>query len=71
VNIVNSTSPKQLARKLNILDDRVAMLGSLIGSTKEWLLSLGLHMIRLRESNDIRHIIDVLSQVWRAYRQPF
>ena len=61
-NIVNSTPPEQLARKLSILDDGVAMLGSLIGSPKEWLVSMGLHVIRLRESNDIPHIIDVLSQ---------
>ncbi len=61
-NIVNSTPPEQLPRKLSILDDGVAMLGSLIGSPKERLVSLGLHVIRLRESNDITHIIDVLSQ---------
>lgn len=53
----------QLARDLSILDDGVAMLGSLIGSPKEWLISLGLHVIRVRESNDIPHIIDVLSQM--------
>src|SRR5712692_3430450 len=45
-NIVNSTPPDQLARKLSILDDGVAILGSLIGDPKEWLLSLGLHVIR-------------------------
>jgi len=61
-NIVNSTPPAELARKLSILDDGVAMLGLLIGSPKEWIVSLGLHVIRLRESNDIPHIIDVLSQ---------
>ncbi len=61
-NIVNSTPPEQLPLKLSILDDGVAMLGSLIGSPNEWLVSLGLHVIRLRESNDIPHIIDVLSQ---------
>jgi hypothetical protein len=62
-NIVNSTPPDQLVRKLKILDDGVAVLGSLIGNPKEWLLSLGLRVIRLRESNDVPHIIDVLSQV--------
>jgi uncharacterized protein DUF5995 len=61
-NIVNSTPPEQLARKLSILDDGVAILGSLVGSPKEWLVSMGLHVIRLRESNDIPHVIDVLSQ---------
>jgi len=61
-NIINSTPPEQLARKLGILDDGVAMLGTLIGSPKEWLVSLGLHVIRLRETSDIPHIIDVLSQ---------
>jgi hypothetical protein len=61
-NIVNSTPPEQLPLKLSILDEGVAMLGSLIGSPKEWLVSLGLHVIRIRESNDIPHVIDVLSQ---------
>ncbi len=63
-NIINSTPPEQLARKLGILDDGAAMLGSLIGSPKEWLVSLGLHVIQLRETSDIDipHIIDVLSQ---------
>lgn len=61
-NIVNSTPADRLARKLSILDDGVAMLGSLIGNPKEWLLSLGLYVIRARESNNIPHVIDVLSQ---------
>src|SRR5712691_2212257 len=61
-NIVNSTPPEQLARRLSILDDGVAILGSLIGSPNEWLVSLGLHVIRLRESNDIPRVIDLLSQ---------
>jgi hypothetical protein len=61
-NIVNSTPPAELARKLSILDDGVAVLGLLVGTPREWLVSLGLHVIRLRESNDIPHIIDVLSQ---------
>lgn len=62
-NIVNSTPAEQLSRKLMILDNGVATLGSLIGSPREWLVSFGLKVIRLRESNDIPHIIDVLSQV--------
>lgn len=62
-NMINSTPPDRLARELNILDEGVATLGSLIGSPKEWLISLGLHVIRIRESNDIPHIIDVLSQM--------
>ncbi len=61
-NMVNSTPADRLARELSILDDGVAMLGTLIGSPKEWLISLGLHVIRVRESNDVPHIIDVLSQ---------
>jgi hypothetical protein len=61
--MVNSTPADRLARELSILDDGVAMLGSLIGSPKEWLISLGLHVIRVRESNDVPHIIDVLSQM--------
>jgi hypothetical protein len=61
-NIVNSTPPDQLPRKLSILDDGVAKLGSLIANPGEWLLRLGLYVIRLRESNDVPHVIDVLSQ---------
>jgi hypothetical protein len=38
------------------------MLGALIGSPKKWLVSLGLHVIRLRESNNIPHIRYVRSQ---------
>jgi hypothetical protein len=62
-NIVNSTPADQLARKLSILDDGVAVLGSLIGSPKEWLISLGLHVIRVRESSDVPHVIDALSKM--------
>jgi len=62
-NIVNSTPPDQLPRKLSILDNGVAKLGSLIANPREWLLSLGLCVIRLRESNDVPHVIDVLSEV--------
>jgi hypothetical protein len=62
-NIVNSTPADQLQRKLDILDEGVAVLGSLIGSPKEWLISLGLHVIRVRESSDVRHVIDALSQM--------
>jgi hypothetical protein len=41
----------------------VGKLGGLIANPREWLISLGLRVIRLRESNDIPHVIDVLSQV--------
>ena len=61
--MINSTPADQLARELSILDEGVAKLGSLIGSPKEWLISLGLHVIRVRESNDVPHVIDVLSQM--------
>ena len=61
--MVNSTPPEKLGTKLSILDDGVAMLGSLIGSPEGWLINLGLRGIRLRESNDVPHIIDVLSQM--------
>jgi len=62
-NIVNSTPPDQLPRKLSILDDGVAKLGSMIANPREWLLGLGLYVIRMRESNDVPHVIDVLSEV--------
>lgn len=61
-NIVNSTPPDQLPRKLSILDDGVAKLGAMIANPREWLLGLGLYVIRMRESNDVPHVIDVLSQ---------
>jgi hypothetical protein len=62
-NLINSTPADQLARKLKILDDGVAILGSLIGSPKEWSVRYGLYVIRVRESNDVPHVIDVLTQV--------
>jgi hypothetical protein len=62
-NMINSTPADRLARELSILDEGVAKLGSLIGSPKEWLISLGLYVIRVRESNDVPRVIDVLSQV--------
>ncbi len=62
-NMINTTPTDRLGRELSILDDGVAMLGTLIGSPKEWLISIGLHVIRIRESNDVSHIIDALSQM--------
>ncbi len=61
--MVNSTPPEKLGTKLSILDDGVAVLGSLVNNPKGLLVNLGLLGIRLRESSDIPHIIDVLSQV--------
>jgi len=62
-NMINSTPTQQLGRELEILDEGVAKLGGLIGNPRECLISLGLRVIRLRESNDVPHVIDVLSQV--------
>jgi hypothetical protein len=62
-NMINSTPTDQIGRELEILDDGVAKFGSLIANPREWLISLGLRVIRLRESNDIPHVIDVLSEV--------
>jgi uncharacterized protein DUF5995 len=62
-NMVNSTPADQLGRELEILDEGVAKLGGLIASPKGFLLKLGLRVIRLRESNDVPHVIDVLSQI--------
>ena len=61
-NMINSTSTNALGRELEILDDGVTKLGGLIASPKGFLLKLGLRVIRLRESNDVPHVIDVLSQ---------
>jgi hypothetical protein len=62
-NIINSTPTAQLGRELEVLDKGVAAFGGLVAHPKEWLLSLGLRVIRLRESNDVPHVIDVLSRV--------
>ncbi len=62
-NLINSTPTDKLGRELEILDDGVSKLGTLIANPREWLISFALRIIRLRESNDVPHIIDVLSQV--------
>jgi Family of unknown function (DUF5995) len=62
-NMVNSTPADKLGRELEILDEGVAKLGGLIASPKGFLFNLGLRIIRVRESNDVPHVIDVLSQV--------
>jgi hypothetical protein len=62
-NMVNSTPADKLGRELEILDEGVAKLGGLITSPKGFLFNLGLRIIRVRESNDVPHVIDVLSQV--------
>ena len=62
-NMINSTPTEHLGRELEILDEGVAKLGALIANPRELLISFGLRIIRLRESGDIPHIIDVLSQV--------
>jgi hypothetical protein len=61
-NMINSTPADKLGRELSILDEGVAKLGSLIGNPKEWPMRIGLYVIRIRESNDVPHVIDVLSQ---------
>ena len=62
-NMVNTTPPEQLTRKLSILDEGVSILGSLIANPRAWLLAIGLYVIRLREASDVPHVIDVLSQI--------
>ena len=62
-NMINSTSPDHLARKMHILDEGVTMLGSLVAHPRDLLVRLGLRVIRVRENNDVPHVIDVLSQV--------
>ncbi|HEY6189790.1 MAG TPA: DUF5995 family protein [Pyrinomonadaceae bacterium] len=57
-----SSSPAEQAVKLEILDSAVAAFGTLIRRPAGWLINLALWVIRLRESNDIPRIIDVLSQ---------
>lgn len=61
-NMLAPLSPARQAEKLEILDGAVAAFGRLIRDPKGWLVNLALWIIRLRESNDIRRVIDVLSQ---------
>ncbi len=61
--MINSTPADQLPRELSVLDDGVAMLGSLIAKPKERLIRCGLHIIRVRESSNVPHVMDVLSQM--------
>jgi len=61
--MINTTPPEQLARKLRILDEGVTILGSLVAHPRDWLVRMGLHVIRVPESNDVPHVIDVLSQM--------
>lgn len=61
--MLNSSSPEQRALKLALLDDAVAAFGRLVWRPKGFLINTGLFVIRLRESNDIPHTIDVLSQM--------
>ena len=53
-------SPDQWDPELDKLDGEVATLGCLVRNPG-WFLNLGLLAIRLRESNDVPRIIDVLS----------
>lgn len=62
-NMINLTPADKLGRELEILDEGVAKLGTLIVNPREWLVSFGLRVIRMREGNDVPHIIDVLSQM--------
>lgn len=57
-----SSSPAEQAVKLEILDNAVAAFGRLIRKPAGFLINFALWVIRLRESNDIPRVIDVLSQ---------
>lgn len=59
---VAATSPAEAAPYLAKLDFDVSLLGRLVRRPIGFFVRLGLLVIRLRESNDIPHIIDVLSQ---------
>jgi hypothetical protein len=61
--MLNSSGPEQRAKKLLILDKAVADFGHLVSRPGGVLINAGLWLIRLRESNDIPHTIDVLSQM--------
>ena len=59
---VAAAGPAEAAPYLAKLDLDVSLLGRLVRSPLGLFVRLGLLVIRLRESNDIPHIIDVLSQ---------
>ncbi|HKR00781.1 MAG TPA: DUF5995 family protein [Pyrinomonadaceae bacterium] len=61
--MVAQSSSSQREKKLAVLDDAVAAFGRLIRKPVGVLLNLGLWVVRLRESNDIPRVIDVLSQM--------
>ena len=56
-------NPSQAAAELARLDREVAALGSILWHPLGVLVNFGLLVIRLRESNNIPHTIDVLSQM--------
>jgi len=58
-------NPDQWGPELNQLDREASVIGHLVRDPGFWL-STGLLVIRLRESNDIPKIIDVLSQTSTA-----
>jgi len=57
-----ASNPEQSAGYLARLDRDVALLGGLVRRPVGVFVKLGLLVIRLRESNDVPHAIDVLSQ---------
>jgi hypothetical protein len=58
-----SLSPEQAAAEQSRLDRDVSTLAAVFRRPPGFLLNFGLTVIRLRESNDIPHTIDVLSQM--------
>lgn len=64
-NVATRLAPldgEQAAIEIERLDRDISFLGRLISRPVGVLVNLGLFVIRLRESNDIPHTIDVLSQ---------
>lgn len=57
-----ASNPEQSAGYLAKLDHDVALLGGLVRRPVGVFVKLGLLVIRLRETNDVPHAIDVLSQ---------
>jgi hypothetical protein len=60
---VNRLLPTDQVRELNRLDFEVAQLAQLLRRPPGTSANIALSLIRLRERNDIPHIIDVLSQI--------
>lgn len=57
------TPPDRLQEEIDVVDRWTAVLGNLIVHPPGFLLNAGLRIIRARETNDVRRVIDVMCSV--------